>query len=373
MATVTSVLSSYDDFPVHQTDRPVAHPASGDPGHYDRYFFNGYNSNGSVYFALALGVYPNRHVIDASFSVVQDGKQKSVHTSGRAPLDRMQCTSVGPISVEVLTPLRKLAIRINSPEHGIVADLTFEGETTAYEEPHFHLRNGVRDVFSYTRLTQIGHWDGWLEISGIRTILEGKTTFGSRDRSWGIRPVGERALIGAPISLPQFFWLWAPVRFAGFGTHFDVNEYSDGTRWHQTAARLNADNSVVEAKTADYSMTWQPGTRHMENFQLRYQFASGQATLDFTPLVHFQMLGLGYGHPEWGHGMWKGESAVSVEEWQLPVATPLSLEHLHVQTLCRVAMTDTDGALHEGMGILETLAIGPHQPSGFNSVLDGAR
>lgn len=373
VATVTVVLSSYDDYPIHQTDRPIAHPVSGDPGHYDRYFFNGYNSDGSVYFALALGVYPNRHVIDASFSVVQNGKQISLHASARAPLDRMQCTSVGPISIEVLTPLRRLAVRVNSPEHAIFAELIFEGETIAYEEPHFHLRSGVRDIFSYTRLTQIGHWDGWLESHGQRIQLDQTTTFGSRDRSWGVRPVGERVAIGAPTSSPQFYWLWAPVRFANFATHFDINEHADGTRWHQTAARLNADDTVLEAQAVDYSIEWQSGTRHMQNFQLRYQFGNAQATLDFTPLVHFQMLGLGYGHPEWGHGMWKGESAQGAEEWDLPISTPLSPTHLHVQTLCRVAMKDTDGTQHDGMGILETLVIGPHQPSNFVSILDGAQ
>ena len=36
-------------------------------------------------------------------------------------------------------------------------------------------------------------------------------------------------------------------------------------------------------------------------------------------------------------------------------------------------MKDTDGKQHDGMGILETLVIGPHQPSNFVSILDGAQ
>jgi len=71
--------------------------------------------------------------------------------------------------------------------------------------------------------------------------------------------------------------------------------------------------------------------------------------------------------------MWKGESAQGAEEWDLPISTPLSPAHLHVQTLCRIAMKDTDGKQHDGMGILETLVIGPHQPSNFVSILDGAQ
>ena len=40
--------------------------------------------------------------------------------------------------------------------------------------------------------------------------------------------------MGAPIALPQFFWLWAPTNFPTLSTHFDVNEFGDGKRWHET-------------------------------------------------------------------------------------------------------------------------------------------
>ena len=94
------MLTRFDDYPLHQTPEPVAHPVSGDRNFYDRYFFNGYTRDGSLYFAAALGVYPNRNVIDASFSVVRGGVQVSLHASGRAPRERSE-TRVGPISVEV--------------------------------------------------------------------------------------------------------------------------------------------------------------------------------------------------------------------------------------------------------------------------------
>ena len=64
------MLSSYDDFPIHQTGDPIVQTVSADPNHYDRYFFNGYSPEGDVYFAVALGVYPNRGVMDAAVSVL---------------------------------------------------------------------------------------------------------------------------------------------------------------------------------------------------------------------------------------------------------------------------------------------------------------
>ncbi len=75
LATVPIVLTSYDDFPIHQASVPVAHSATGDLNHYDRYFFNGYSRDGGLYFGAAMGLYPNRHVADAAFCVVKGGGQ----------------------------------------------------------------------------------------------------------------------------------------------------------------------------------------------------------------------------------------------------------------------------------------------------------
>ncbi len=57
------MLSAFDDYPIHQTGDPIAHTASGDLNHYDRYFFNGYSTDGELYFGAAMGLYPepSRH------------------------------------------------------------------------------------------------------------------------------------------------------------------------------------------------------------------------------------------------------------------------------------------------------------------------
>jgi hypothetical protein len=65
------VLTPFDDYPVHQTALPIAHAGGGHPDYYDRFWFNGYTED--YYFAVALGLYPNRGVIDAAFGVVHDG------------------------------------------------------------------------------------------------------------------------------------------------------------------------------------------------------------------------------------------------------------------------------------------------------------
>ncbi len=375
------MLSSFDDFPIHQTSRPVAHTATTDLNHYDRYFFNGYTRDGTIFFAVAAGLYPNRHVADAHFSIVIDGgspgaHQINVHASRRAPLDRADANTVGPIEIQVLDPLQALRVTVEAPEHGVRADLTFVRRSPAIEEPHFFLQVGQRVVMDSTRLTQFGGWEGWLEIDGELIDLGPGETLGVRDRSWGVRPVGEPAPSGAPVADPQFFWLWAPLNFDTFSTHFDVNEHFDGRRWHETGhiapVMTNDRSDPPEAmRHVEYRLGWKEGTRWADWFEVDLvPWAGEPSTIALEPLFDFQMKGLGYGHPEWRHGAWQGELAVGGDRWELPVEDPTAGENLHVQTLVR-ATTGGGVGEHTGIGVLEQLALGRHDPTHLTGLTDG--
>ena len=61
----------------------------------------------------------------------------------------------------------------------------------------------VRTVMDYTRLTQNGHYDGWIEVDGAREALP-SGSMGTRDRSWGVRPIGAADPQFAGRSVPQF-------------------------------------------------------------------------------------------------------------------------------------------------------------------------
>lgn len=372
----STVLTSFDDFPVHQTSHPVARTASTDLNHYDRYFFNGYTDDAGIFFALAMGLYPNRHVADAAFGVVvhggsDDARQVNVHASRRAPADRADANEVGPIRVDVIDPLRTLRLTVDAPEQGLRADLTFTRRSEPIQEPHFHHQVGVRVLLDYTRLTQFGGWEGWLEVDGDRTELAPGTTLGSRDRSWGIRPVGERHPAGAPVADPQFFWLWAPVNFPSFSTHFDVNEWSDGRRWHETGFISRPTGPAEAMRTVDYRLSWRPGTRVAAAFELDLEPWEGEpSTIELEPLYEFHMAGIGYSHAEWGHGVWKGESEVGGDRWDLPVDDPTAPDRVHVQTVARARSRGGLGE-HEGLGVLEQFVVGRHRPTGLEGIFDG--
>jgi hypothetical protein len=365
------VLTNLDDYLVHQTAEPVAHPATGDRNFYDRYFFNGYTRAGDLYFGAALGLYPNRRVMDAAFSVVRGGTQHALHASRLAPRERAE-TRVGPIAVEVVEPLAALRVRVAPNAHGLEADLLFRRRTVAVEEPRLTLRAETRVVMDATRLTQFGGWEGWIGVGGERVAVDAGAVLGCRDRSWGVRPVGEPEG-GAPGMPPQFFWLWAPLHFDDVCTHFQVNEDAAGRQLHANGSLVRTggrdDDAVETMASVAHRIHWQAGTRRARAAELTLTPQHGAPhVITLEPVLTFQMLGLGYLNPEWGHGRWKGDEAVGGARWALADLDPLDVRHLHVQQLCRARM---GGRL--GVGVLEQLVIGPHAPSGLTSILDGAR
>jgi hypothetical protein len=364
------MLTRLDDYPVHQTPEPVAHPATTDRNFYDRYFFNGATRDGSVFFGLALGLYPNRRVMDASFSVVRDGVQHVVHASRLMPAERTQ-TRVGPISVEVEEPLRRLRVRVGKNPHGIQADLLFVARSAPIEEPRFTQRVDARVTMDLTRMTQLGGWEGTLEVAGAVLEMSTGMTFGARDRSWGVRPLGEPEA-GPPDREAQFYWLWAPVMLEDVGAHFATAEDARGDPWHLSAFTVPLDEGAAAAPTpavsVSHAVRWKPGTRHAAGATLTFTPAQGDPlVVELTPVLTFQMLGLGYLSPEWGHGMWKGARVIDGARWNLGQLNPLDVRHLHVQQLCRARAGD-----RQGMAVLEQLVVGPHAPSGFRSTLDPA-
>ncbi|HEX3917680.1 MAG TPA: hypothetical protein VHW60_10110 [Caulobacteraceae bacterium] len=367
------VLTRGDDFPIHQTSEPIAY-AGTDRNYYDRYFFNGYSMEDTeLFFAVAFGVYPHLNIADAAFCLVDDGVQTSLHASKWLGMERMNL-NVGPISIEVLEPLQKLKVTVDAPDKGLKAEIVFEGRAFPIEEPRFVRRNGPRTFMDYTRLTQNGRYTGWVERDGKRQSVDGFV--GTRDRSWGIRPVGARdAQDLAPPQPGQFFWIWSPSNFPAGSFFFHTNDDAAGEPWNRRAvwARDGVDAAgLAEIKDCNIAIDWKSGTRHAKSAVVTLTDATGVREITFEPKYEFFMSGLGYGHPSWGHGANKGELAVEREDLKLADVDPRSPGVLHVQALCKVTYKGGNAFHQEGRGVLEQLALGPHAPSGFKQMLDFA-
>jgi hypothetical protein len=374
------MLSRFDDYPIHQTPEPIAHPATSDRNAYDRYWFNGYDRDGEFYFGVAMGLYPHRGVLDASFSILRDGVQHAFHASRRAPREPSD-TSVGPFRLEVVEPMRQLRVVLEPNETGIECDLMFRARTACVEEGRQTLQVGMRPIMDATRFAQFGWWEGSVRYPGSSLQIEPSRVFGTKDRSWGLRPVGEPEGGGAPPSRgPQVFFLWAPLHWEDRCTHYCIFEDERGEPWHQGGAIVPVyagpgeipgieDPGIQHLPLAEHNLVYEPGTRRAESASLVLRDRAGvREEIELEPLLCFRMKGLGYTHPEWGHGRWKGELAIGGESWKSTDLDPLALENLHIQQVMRARSGG-----REGVGVMEQLCLGPHAGYGFKEILDGAR
>jgi hypothetical protein len=359
------VLTFGDDYPIHQTPEPVAF-AGSDRNFYDRYFFNGYSPDGALFFAAALGVYPHLDVIDAAFSLLVDAKQHNIRASRRLKSERMDLR-VGPIEVRVIEPLNKLALRVGDNDSGIRADLIFEARHPPIEEPRFTRRQGPRMFMDYTRMTQNGAWSGTLAYNGAQTRLDAAQVRGTRDRSWGIRPIGAPDAQPAPGGF-QFFWLWAPFNFDDRACFFHTNDDETGKAWNRRAVIEVLGVARTHYQQPVATLAFAPGTRRIKTADIT--LVEDGPKLHIKPTgAHFYMNGLGYTHPTWGHGRDHGEFETAYDVMEN--AEDGAPGNLHIQALAKATLVD-GGRTAEGAGVLEQFLIGPHAPSRFKSILDPA-
>jgi len=374
------MLNLFDDYPIHQTPEPLAYPGTTDPNFYDRSWFNGYNQDASCYFSFGMAVYPHRGIIDGAFSVVEaGGRQHCFYGSGRAPQERTN-TTVGPLRLEIIEPLRRARIILEENDSGLACDLTFSARTSAIEEARQTLWTGTRRFMDATRFDQFGRWSGTVSHPDGEFKVDEDSWLGTKDRSWGVRRVGERVPVGAPNSTQSFFFLWAPLVWEDHITHaifFDGPEGEALVReglvspFYASEADIpdELDLTATRMATAVHRVDYHPETRLAARAALDLIDLHGQVrTIDLEPQLRFQMKGLGYGHREWGQGVWKGELALGGESFDLADLDLLAPDNLHVQQV----VVASDGQ-HQGIGVLEQLVFGPYGPAGFRDLLDGAQ
>ena len=373
------LLSSFDDFYIHQTSHPIAIPATGDRNAYDRSFFNGYTADGSLYFGVSSARYPNLHIQDCALTVAWGDRQHSFHGSRRAPQDPIDM-STGPFRIEIREPMGNIRVVLEDNETGIGADLEWIPRSAHFAEDHQTLTpEQIGRWMIATRMNQFGFWRGELRLPGETITVDPTQTYGTKARSWGIRPVGDPAPPGAPQPPKGLKFFWAPLHWPSHVTHIGAFEGAHGEIWHWDGFQLPAysqvdqipgieDPDIKRFASVSHNFRWLAGTRRVSGGQLTAQLPDGDPIeIEIQPIRSILMKGMGYGHPEWGHGQWKGELAIFGESWDLNQIDPLAPENIHIQEVVRVH----DG-VSEGVGVLEQLVVGPYPKYGFTKFFDAA-
>jgi hypothetical protein len=372
-------LTAADDFLIHQTPETIDKVYTSDRNFYDRYFYGVYPKDGSMHMLFAFGLYPNIGVMDAFATIVVDNKtQYAVRASRALGSDRM-ATTVGPLGVEVVKPLEQSRIHLDHNDQGFSFDLTFEGRTFPFEEPHFLRHTGPRRVMDYTRMTQHGRMSGSLTVAGVTHVITPDAWWGVRDHSWGIRPVGGGEPPSAPPAdgggLAGFYWQWSPVQFEDACLMYTVSEDGDGTRWHSAAELLYPPERIVDPEpitVVSHDLKLKPGTRLFDRGSYSLTRSDGsRIDVRMEPKTTLYMSGGGYAYfGGWRHGQYHGPLVVEGESWDLTDPGAVAKLGPHTQTICDFYVDGADVGV--GHGIFEFLSLGAYTPYGFRSFTDVA-
>jgi hypothetical protein len=354
-----------DEYPIHQTPLPMNRVASSDRNFYDRCYLHFHDRTGELFGVTGLGVYPNLGVIDA-YAAVRHGDRVWSTRFSDALQHRSMDQQVGGYRIEVTEPLKRLRLTCDSPDGSLDFDLHWEGSFPAVqEEPHLLLA-GDRPILDASRFSQMGTWSGQLKVGGTEFAVSGDRWTGARDRSWGIRPVGESEPAGRAASeaLQGFWWVYMPLRFESCALIVILQENPDGFRTLSNAKRVWPDGRIEQMGWPRLEISYAPGTRHPQSAQVHLTDSTGAAVsvqLEIKTSLPLHV-GAGYtGDPDWSHGRWMGRdwSAASVYDLTDP-AVAARIPWGVTDHMVRAVM---DG--EEGWGMFEHASMGRHDPTGF--------
>ncbi len=363
-------LGPLDEFLVHQTPLTVDQVSTSDRNFYDRYYFNMHASSDELFVICGLGQYPNLAVTDAFITVSIGHEQHTVRASREIGSDRMD-TSVGPLAVEVIEGLRRLRFRCEPNEWGIEADLVFTGTVDALEEPRTLSRRYGRIIQDVSRYAQVGTWEGRLSVAGRTFEVTPDRWKGARDRSWGVRPVGEPEHPGIRSRETNdgygFRHDWLPMQFDDHMLKVQIDQDADGHRHLEESMRVwNSDlaRPIDHLGRPDVEIEYLPGTREVRRATVTTAAPDGAPIVVHTKPLRTLYLAAGSGYVydgTWGHGMYQGPLAVEGVVHDLTDPEVRRRYAILNETLSRFELASGE----VGYGMHENMLRGVYRPSGF--------
>ncbi|WP_067698893.1 hypothetical protein [Nocardia jejuensis] len=358
------MIGPLDEYPIHQAPLPMARVASSDRNFYDRSYFNASDRDGGTFLVTGFGVYPNLGTIDA-FATVRRGDQQRAVRFSDALTERSTDPKVGGYRLEIIEPLRK--IRAICEHEDLSFDMTWEGTSPAVQElPHTIITGLNRPIIDAQRFAQVGSWAGTLSVDGTDLTVDPAVWTGTRDRSWGIRPVGEAEQPGRAADEPSegFWWLYVPLRFDEFTIVVIVQEEPNGFRTLNDATRIWNDGRVEQLGWPRVNLTYKSGTRIPTALRLDLTTPDGKPLELEVEAGTFVALNVGCGYggdPDWQHGQWKGRGWSESRLYDL--TDPAIAGRIPFGVIDHVGKARLGDA--EGWGLFEHGSLGRHDPTGF--------
>jgi hypothetical protein len=389
------MLSPYDEFPVHQTSRPLSVVADTNLGFDDGYYFGAFSAREQTFCFQGLRISPNTDLIAGYVGLQRNGRQRTVRFSRTW---RDECdTRVGPYRISVIEPFRHIRLELEPNESGLACELDWRGASPAYLEAHHLATNRGRPTTDQSRYCQAGTVEGWIELDGERVEVAPPHWYGSRDHAWGVYferpPLAPNATL-LPPSQPEgvrralrFWTLFGSGELSGFyaihedalGRQVPMND-TFGTPFE---GRLSVgwDTETHDLVEGRVDITLVPGTRLLREARVTLLDSSGGQWVQVVEpaCLPWVTSTIGYQAGSWRDGgsmrTYHGPGVV-VEHDDIEVSRQ-PFDHVQhdgtVQAgligkeyLSWVTTTAPDGRTWRGAGQTELFLDGPYVPLGLD-------
>ena len=379
-------LTQLDEWPRHQTIDTFDTVATAHHGWSDGYWFCFGDPEGEVNLITALRLYPNTNVMDGYACVsLDDGKQYNLRVSRRLRprMDDLRC---GPMSMEIIEPLRTIQVRCEENPHGISFDLRWDGYARPFDETAGSRRfvDG-RLVNERSNYTQVADVSGHITVNGRRFEV-GPGWVGARDHSWGIGDTGQgdRPNVAAPAAgtasgatLTHFgHRQWCLLRFPDRALYWWFHHNNEG---RMTVSQTNVDYAWDSGrapwayrKVELVREEFDAGRRRLKSAEIALTRADGGVERIGMEVVSkpLYMQGGGYwgGYADGlGRGAYRGEELVEGDVWDVSHPTrvldvsgnPIRQRNgAWAETYARI--WNLDDPSETGLGLLESVIAGPY-------------
>jgi hypothetical protein len=299
----------------------------------DRFHLLAHDEAGELLLGTGFGQYRTNGVMDAITYAVFPGEQRVLRVSRRITRDTFADTRVGPLSFDVLEPLRRWRWRLEEPRDGLAFDLEFTGTYEPFLYRTFDFAAEGTSESRFNHYIQVGRVAGTVEVDGHAREVD---LVGIRDRSWGVRAERER----------QGLHFWVQTQLDDAAVCFVYNEHRDGSQAYLDGVVVPRGGEPRTIRELRHRVRFQGETRVPSHYEFAVVDESGaERRIAYEPLLTGFIGGLGYGG--W-HGQDRGDYYEASEraDTRKPVEEVLATQPILVlDQVCRIT---SDGRVSPG-------------------------
>lgn len=268
-------LSSFDELPFHQSPTPFNIPGTSDV-HFNDGYFNAIIGP-DWYIVTGVRLHPNMNVIDGFAGVARKGEQRVLRTS-RALRPDAGDLRVGPLSVEIVEPMKTVRLRLTDNEGPFTFDVTLTALAQPFLEARYQFRKHGALIHDMLRYTQVCKANGIVSCDGECANVD--QWMAIRDHSWGVRSGMGPKTYHSGVARDEDevdhrrFRIWCQLSLDGYSGFFNTHEDEDGKPL-DFEGRLDRTDGSVKLVACRHKLRYAPNTKNVIGGEVSLQDADG--------------------------------------------------------------------------------------------------